>query len=38
MEPTEAEKRTARRAQLFLYALMAVMIALPSILFFARLR
>jgi hypothetical protein len=34
MEPTEAEKLKARRVQLLLYVLMAVMIGLPLVLYF----
>lgn len=37
MEPTDAEKLKARRVQLLLYALMAVMIGAPAVIFFLRL-
>lgn len=33
MEPTEAEKAQAARAQTFLYVLMAVMIGVPAAIF-----
>jgi hypothetical protein len=33
MEPTEAEKLKARRVQLLLYLLMALMIGIPAIIF-----
>ena len=33
MEPTEAEKLKARRVQHLLYILMALMIAIPAIIF-----
>jgi hypothetical protein len=36
MEPTEAEKLKARRAQLILYVLMAVMIGVPAAVFILR--
>jgi hypothetical protein len=36
MEPTEAEKLKARRIQLLLYALMALMIGVPLAIFFVR--
>jgi hypothetical protein len=36
MEPTEAEKLKARRVQLLLYALMAVMIGVPAAIFLLR--
>jgi len=38
MEPTEAEKLKARRVQLLLYALMAVMIGTPLLIYVLRLR
>jgi hypothetical protein len=38
MEPTDAEKLKARRVQLLLYALMAVMIGVPAIIFLLRSR
>jgi hypothetical protein len=34
MEPTEAEKLKARRVQLFLYVLTALMIGVPVLIFF----
>jgi hypothetical protein len=37
MEPTEAEKLKARRAQRLLYLLMALMMAIPAIIFVLRL-
>jgi hypothetical protein len=37
MEPTEAEKRQARRVQRLLYALVAFMIVVPVIIYFLRL-
>jgi hypothetical protein len=37
MEPTEAEKKTARRAQRLLYALMVVMVAAPTVIYLVRL-
>jgi hypothetical protein len=36
MEPTEAEKLKARRVQRLLFVLMAVMIALPLVLFLVK--
>jgi hypothetical protein len=36
MEPTEAEKLKARRVQLLLYALMALMVGIPIAIFFVR--
>lgn len=38
MEPTEEEKRQARRVQLLLYWMMAVMIGVPLVIFILRLR
>ena len=38
MEPTEEEKRQARRVQLLLYWLVAVMIGVPLVIFILRLR
>jgi len=38
MEPTEAEKLKARRVQLLLYALVALMIGIPAAIFFLRSR
>jgi hypothetical protein len=38
MEPSDAEKLKARRVQLLLYALMAVMIGIPVIIFLLRSR
>ena len=38
MEPTEAEKREGRRAQLLLCALMAIMVTVPIILLILRAR
>jgi hypothetical protein len=38
MEPTEAEKLKARRVQLLLYALMALMIGVPVVILFLRSR
>ena len=38
MEPTEAEKREGRRAQLLLCALVAVMVTLPIVLLILRTR
>lgn len=38
MEPTEDEMRRARRVQLLLYWLVAVMIGVPLIIFILRLR
>ncbi len=38
MEPTEEEKRQARRVQLLLYWMMAVMIGVPLVIFTLRLR
>jgi hypothetical protein len=38
MEPTDAEKLKARRVQLVLYVLMAVMIGLPVMIFLLRSR
>jgi hypothetical protein len=38
MEPTDAEKLKARRVQLLLYALVAVMIGVPVLIFFLRSR
>jgi hypothetical protein len=37
MEPTEAEKLKARRVQRLLYLLMALMIAIPALIFVLRL-
>jgi predicted nucleic acid-binding Zn ribbon protein len=37
MEPTEAEKRQARRVQLLLYFLVAIMIVVPAVIFIVRL-
>jgi hypothetical protein len=37
MEPTEAEKKEARRVQRLLYALVVFMIAVPVIIFILRL-
>ena len=36
MEPTEAEKKKGRRAQLLLYALMAILIGVPVVIYFLR--
>jgi hypothetical protein len=36
MEPTDAEKLKARRVQLFLYALIALMIGLPVLIYLVR--
>lgn len=36
MEPTEAEKLKARRVQLLLYLLMALMIGIPTVIFVAQ--
>jgi hypothetical protein len=36
MEPTEAEKLKARRVQRLLYVIMAVMIALPLVIYMIR--
>jgi hypothetical protein len=36
MEPTEAEKLKARRVQRLLYLIMAIMIALPALIFVLR--
>jgi len=36
MEPTEAEKLKARRVQLLLYALIAIMIGVPVLIYFLR--
>ncbi|MEY4689090.1 MAG: hypothetical protein RIR76_3113 [Verrucomicrobiota bacterium] len=36
MEPTEEEKRQARRVQLLLYWMMALMIGVPFIIFILR--
>jgi len=38
MEPTEAEKLKARRVQLLLYALVALMIGIPVAIYFLRAR
>jgi len=38
MEPTEAEKLKARRVQTLLYMLMAILIGLPALIYFLRLR
>jgi hypothetical protein len=38
MEPTDAEKLKARRVQLLLYALVAIMIGVPVVIFFLRSR
>lgn len=38
MEPTDEEKRQARRVQLLLYWLVAVMIGVPLVIFILRLR
>lgn len=37
MEPTEVEKRQARRVQIFLYVLVAIMIVVPAVIFIVRL-
>jgi hypothetical protein len=37
MEPTEAERRQARRVQWLLYALVVIMIGVPVIIYFVRL-
>lgn len=37
MEPSEAEKLKARRVQLLLYALVALMIGVPLVIFILRL-
>jgi hypothetical protein len=37
MEPTDAEKRHARRVQRLLYALVVFMIVVPAIIYFLRL-
>lgn len=34
MEPTEAEKLKARRVQLLLYVLIALMIGIPAVIFY----
>ena len=36
MEPTEAEKLKARRTQVLLYWMVAVMIGVPGVIFFLR--
>jgi hypothetical protein len=36
MEPTEAEKLKARRVQLLLYALVAILIGVPVVIFYLR--
>jgi hypothetical protein len=36
MEPTEAEKLKARRVQLLLYVLMALMIGIPLLVYFSK--
>ena len=36
MDATEAEKAKARRVQLFLYAMMAIMIGVPLVIFVVR--
>jgi hypothetical protein len=36
MEPTEAEKRKARRVQRLLYVMMALMIGIPTVIFILR--
>jgi hypothetical protein len=36
MEPTEAEKLKARRVQLLLYALVAILIGVPAVIFYLR--
>ncbi len=37
MEPTEEEKRQARRVQIFLYVLVAILIVVPAVIFIVRL-